>query len=312
MTATARVMVPVQIAPSMIGAGTTIPEPYTAGGEVAWVSGGTYTAGDERTSDGSIWLCRQAHNARTANPAADPVYWLRSRATARMSMFDDYTSTKARGTGSLTVVVVNSGFFNAIRVYGAEGDSCTITVRETPGGVITKQQTFDLFAQAAGLYELLFTALPKVDQAGLDDLPILPGAEVTITVTAAASGAVAIGDIKIGDWRNLTGDGDWGGTEYGARSERKTYTYREYAKDGSYTQVKRPGSRDVSCSVKLPAEQAMYADSVLGEIADVAVPFEASNLPHYGYLNTLGFVTGSIGPDNYGIATLSLNIKGNI
>lgn len=311
MTASVRVMVPVQIVPSMIGAGTTIPEPYTAGGEVAWVSGGTYAAGDEHTSNGAIWLCRQAHSARTALPGADPVYWLRSRATARMAMFDDYTSTKARGTGSLTVVV-NPGFFNAIRVYGAEGDSCTITVRETPGGTTAKQQTFDLFAQAAGLYELLFTVLPKVEQVGMDDLPILPGAEVTITVTAAGAGAVAIGDIKIGDWRSLTGDGDWGGAEYGSRSERKTYTYREYAKDGTYTQVKRPGSRDVSCSIKLPGDQAVYADAVLGEIADVAVPFEASNLPRYGYLNTLGFVTGSIGPDSYGIATLSLTIKGNI
>ena len=311
MTASARVMVPVQIVPSMVGAGTTIPEPYTASGEVAWVSGATYAAGDERTSNGAIWLCRQAHSARTALPAADPVYWLRSRATARMAMFDDYTSTKARATGSITVVV-NPGFFNGIRVYGAEGDSCTITVRDAPGGAVVATQTFDLFAQAAGLYELLFTVLPKVEQVGLDDLPVLPGAEVTITVTAAGAGAVAIGDIKIGDWRSLAGEGDWGGAEYGASSERKTYTYREYAKDGTYTQIKRPGSRDVTCSIKLPAEQAEYADAVLGEIADVAVPFEASNLPHYGYLNTMGFVTGSIGADIYSTATLSLNIKGNI
>ena len=311
MTASAKVMVPVQIVPSMIGSGTTIPEPDTANGEVAWVSGGTYAAADERTSNGAIWLCRQAHSARTALPEADPVYWLRLSATARMAMFDDYTSTKARATGSLTVVV-NPGFFNAIRVYGAEGDSCTIAVREAPGGTIVKQQTFNLFAQAAGLYELLFTVLPKVEQVGLDDLPVLPGAEVTITVTAVGAGAVAIGDIKIGDWRSLTGDGDWGGAEYGSRSERKSRTYREYTKDGQYTQIKRPGSRDVSCSIKLPGDQAVYADAVLGEIADVAVPFEASNLPRYGYLNTLGFVTGSIGPDSYSIATLSLNIKGNI
>lgn len=306
-----RVMVPIKITPSMLLAGTTVPEPNTANGEVAWVSGGTYTAGDLRTSAGSVWLCRLDHTGRTALPAVDGVYWLRDGPTDRMAAFDDYTSTKATGTGSLTVVV-NPGFFNAIRVYGAEGDSCTITVRETPGGVIAKQQTFDLFAQAAGFYELLFTVLPKVEQVGLDDLPILPGAEITITVTAVGAGAVAIGDIKIGDWRSLTGDGDWGGADYGARSERKTYTYREYAKDGTYTQVKRTGSRDVTCSIRLPGDQAMYADAVLGEIADVAVPFEASNLPRYGYLSTLGFVTGSISPESFSVASLNLTIKGNI
>ena len=306
-----RVMVPIKITPSMLLAGTTVPEPNTANGEVAWVSAGTYTAGDLRTSAGSVWLCRLDHTGRTALPAVDGVYWLRDGPTDRMAAFDDYTSTKARGTGSLTVVVT-PGFFNSIRVYGAEGDSCTITVRETPGGVIAKQQTFDLFAQAAGFYELLFTVLPKVEQVGMDDLPILPGAEITITVTAVGAGAVAIGDIKIGDWRSLTGDGDWGGADYGARSERKTYTYREYAKDGTYTQVKRTGSRDVTCSIRLPGDQAMYADAVLGEIADVAVPFEASNLPRYGYLSTLGFVTGSISPESFSVASLNLTIKGNI
>lgn len=307
----ARVMVPVKIAAAMLKAGTTVPEPNTANGEVAWVSGGTYAAGDARTSNGSIWLARQAHSARTALPEVDGAYWIRTGPTDRMAPFDDYTSTKARGTGSLGYVI-QPGFVGAVKVYGPEGDTCTITVRDSPGGTVVKTQTFSLFAQAAGLYELLFTNLPMVDQVGMDDLPILPGAEVTITVEAAGGAAVAIGDIKLGDWRQLIGDSELGGVEYGARTERKSYTYREYASDGTYTTVKRGSSRDVSCSVKLSGDQAMYADAVLGEILDVAVPFEASDLPRYGYLNTLGFVTGSISPDSYGIASLQLNIKGNI
>ena len=185
-------------------------------------------------------------------------------------------------------------------------------MRDAPGGAVVATQTFDLFAQAAGLYELLFTVLPGVDQVGLDDLPILPVSELTVTVNAAGAGAVAIGDIKVGDWRQLIGDSKFGGMEYGARSERKTYTYREYAKDGTYTTVQRSASRDVSCSVKLEGDSALYADAVLGEIIDMAVPFEASSLPRYGYLNTLGFVSGSISPDSYGVASLNLNIKGNI
>lgn len=306
-----RVMVPIKITPSMLLNGTTVPEPNTANGEVAWVSAGTYTAGDLRTSAGSVWLCRLDHTGRTALPEADGAYWLRSGPTDRMAAFDDYTSTKAKGTGSLTYVI-QPGFYGAVRVYGLNGDSCTITVRDAPGGTVVKAQTFDLFAQAAGLYELLFTVLQPVDAVGVDDLPILPNAELTVTVNAAGAGAVAIGDIKVGDWRNLIGDSDWGGVEYGARAERKTYTFREYAKDGTYTTVKRSSSRDVSCSIKLDAEQALYADAVLGEIIDMAVPFEASDLPRYGYLNTLGFVSGAISPDSYNAATINLTIKGNI
>lgn len=310
MTA-ARVMVPIKITPAMLLAGTTVPEPNTANGEVAWVSAGSYTAGDLRTSAGSVWLCRQTHTGRTALPAVDGAYWLRDGPTDRMAAFDDYTSTKATGTTALTYVI-QPGFYGAVRVYGLQGDSCMITVKDTPGGTVVKTQTFDLFAQAAGFYELLFTVLPGVEQVGLDDLPILPGAELTVTVTAVGAGAVAVGDIKVGDWRQLIGDSAWGGTEYGARSERKSYTYREYAKDGTYTTIQRSGSRDVSCSVKLAGDSALYADAVLGEIIDMAVPFEASGMSRYGYLNTLGFVSGSISPDSYGVASLNLNIKGNI
>ena len=68
----------------------------------------------------------------------------------------------------------------------------------------------------------------------------------------------------------------------------------------------------MSCRVVLDADQAMYADAILGEILDIAVPFEASNLPRYGYLNTLGFVAGTLRADNWALTSLTLTIKGNI
>lgn len=314
MTAiSARVMVPVRVVSDMVLAGSTVPEPNEASGEMAWLASGAYTAGDERTAAGSVWLCRQDHEGRTATPDTDLAYWLRIGPTERMAPFDDYTATKARAMGTISYEILTS-FVGAVRVYGAVGDTCTITVRDGPGGAVLKTQTFALFSQAAGFYELLYTMLPPIEQVGMDDLPIRPGTTVTVTVTAGdgTNAPVAIGDIKLGDWRSLIGDSAWGGAEYGASAERKSYTYREYAKDGTYSTVLRPGSRDVSCSVKLSGDQAMYADAVLGEILDLAVPFQASDLPRYGYLNTLGFVTGSISPDSFGVATLQLHIKGNI
>ena len=81
---------------------------------------------------------------------------------------------------------------------------------------------------------------------------------------------------------------------------------------GTYKSVRRAGSRDVTCSIKISAEQAMNADAILGEIIDTAVPFEASGLPQYGYLNTLGFVTGSIRADSHGTTSINLKVEGNI
>lgn len=311
MTTGARVMVPVTITDSMILAGTSIAEP--AASETAWVSGGTYTLGQERirTTTHRVYECVQASSGRTTLPEADPAFWQDTRPTLRWAPFDDYSNTKALTVTSLTYVL-QPGFVNALGLYALEGSAYSLTIKDAPGGTVLRTETGDLYAQAAGFYELLFTPLLQLDQISFDGLPLSPTTEITVTISAAPGGAVAVGTIKAGDWRWLMGDGAFGGTQYGAESERKSYTYREFAFDGTYRTVKRPSTRDVRASVVIDADQAMYADAILGEIIDTAVPFEASNLPRYRYLNAVGFVSGSVQADSYGITTLNLTIKGTI
>lgn len=311
MNASARVMVPVKIANTMIAAGTTVPEPNTANGEVAWVASGSYAVDDLRTSNGSVYSCARAHSGRTARPEADPGYWLRKGPTDRTAPFDDYSATKSRGKGAITFVLT-PGFINGVSVYGPEGATYSLVVRNAPGGDVIREQHGDLYAQAAGFWELLFAPLPALEKISMDSIPIAPNAEVAVTIQSPGDGAVAVGDIKVGDWRQLIGDASFGGTEYGAEAQRKSYTYRQFNEDGTYRQVPRGNARDVSCRVVLSAEQAMYADAILGEIIDTAVPFEASGLARYGYLNTLGFVMGSIRADNWGVTSLNLTVKGSI
>ena len=311
MTTSARVMVPIDVTASMIKAGTTIPEPDLANGEVAWASGGSFSVNDERTYNGSVWGCKLAHTGRSTAPDVDSNYWYRVGPTNRMAPFDDYSNTKVVSTGSLTYVVW-PGFLNGLAIYGMEGSSYSIVVRDGPGGSVMREWAGDLYSQAAGLYELLFSTLAKTEQLSFDDIPLSPAAEVVITITAAPAGRVAIGTIKFGDWRQFIGEGTFGGAQYGAESNRKSRTLREYNPDGTYKIVRRATSRDVSCSIVISAEQAMVADAILGEIIDTAVPFEASGLPQYGYLNTLGFVTGSIRADSYGTTSINLKVEGNI
>ena len=308
----ARVLVPVKIAASNIVTGTTIAEPDTAAGEVVWVSAGTYALDDLRTYSGSVWSCVKAHTGRTALPDVDPVHWLRKGPTNRMAPFDDYRSTIASATTSLTYVL-QPGFCNGVSLWQMEGDTYTITVKDAPGGVVVASKTGDLYAQAAGFYELLFAPLPKIESVSLDSIPLVPTAEVTITVSAAASNRVSIGAIKLGDWRQFIGSGEWGGTSYGASSGRQSYTYREYNADGTLKRViPRGHRRDVRCTVSVSAEEAMYADAILAEIIDTAVVFEASDLPRYGYLNTLGFLSAEMTAENFALTRIDINLKGNI
>jgi len=311
MTVKARVMVPIDVTASMLKAGTSIPEPDAAKGEVAWAASVSQAVGNLRTFNGSVWRCSLAHTGRTATPDLDSGYWSREGPTNRMAPFDDYSNTKVVATGSLTYVV-QPGFLNGLAVYGMEGSAYSIVVREAPGGAIARSWSGDLYSQAAGLYELLFSPLLQTEQLSFDDIPLSPAAEVTVTVSSAPGGRVAIGTIKLGDWRQFVDGGQPGGTRQGAESTRKTYTLRKYNFDGTYTITRRAKSRDVTCSIVVHPDQAMQADAIMGEVEDRAVPFEASGLPKYGFLNTLGFVTGSIRADSAGTATINLKIEGNI
>lgn len=311
MTASARVMVPIEITASMLRTGTSIPEPDTANGEVAWVSGAAQVVGNKRTYNGSVWACSTAHSGRTATPDLDSKFWYRDGPTNRMAPFDDYSNTEVVSTGSMTYVI-RPGFANGLAVYGMEGSNYSVIVRDGSGGPVVREWGGDLYSQAAGFYELLFSELTKTEQVSFDGIPLTPNAEVTINVSAAPGGRVAIGTIKLGDWRQFIGEGKFGGAQYGAEATRKSYTLKTYNFDGTYKIVRRASARDVNCSIVISAEQAMYADAILGDIMDVAVPFEACGLPRYGYLNTVGFVTGSIRADSFGETSINLKVEGTI
>lgn len=308
---TARVLVPLLIADATFGAGTSIVEP--AAGETAWVSAGSYTLGDERirATTHRVYEAVQTHTGRTALPELDEAYWKEIRPTLRWAPFDDYSNTKAKTVTTLTYVL-NPGFLNGLALYGLEGESITITVKTGPGGTVVYTYTGELYEQAVGLYELLFSPLRQLTQISFDDIPLTPASEVTITITAGAGLTVAVGTIKIGDWRPFKGNGVMGGAQWGAEADRTSYTFRQYNPDGTYKTIKRASSRDLRVSVRVNAAESMYADALLAEVADVAVPFEATNFDNYAFLNTLGFVSGTIRADDYGTTSLNLTVKGTI
>lgn len=308
---TARILVPLQVTASMLAAGTSIAEPDTARGEVAWVASASYTVDQLRTYEGSVYSCVKAHTGSAVVPPSDAINWLRFGPSNRMAAFDDYTTTRSVGVTSITYVL-RPGFFNGLRLDGLEGAAMSATLKDAPGGVVVWSWTGDLYDQAVGLYELLFQPLRPLRTVSFDGLPISPAPELTITISASTGVAVGVGSVMAGDWRPLAGDGAFGGAQYGASMARKSYTYWDEKADGTYSLIRRPSRRDVNCSVVIDANQAMYSDALLDEIQDRLVVFEASGLPRYGYLNTAGFVSGSISATNYVTTNLDLTIKGSI
>lgn len=310
MTTRARVLVPIIITESMITS-CTIAEPDTASGETLWVASGTYASGAEkcRTQTHVIYECVQAHTGRTQPPEADAAFWKEKRPSNRWAPFDDYANTQATAVTSLTYVL-QPGFLNGLDLSGLVGTAYSVSIKDSPGGTVIYTRSGDLYEQASGLYELLFSPLNQRTQISFDDVPLAPSAEVTITITNTGGQPVGIGTIKPGDWRQFLGDGAFGGTQYGASSDLINYSYRKYYPDGSYATVKRLASTDVNCTVTIDSRQAMYVAAIREQIKDVAVPFEAVGLAQYDYLKVTGFVTLSMTADSCGVTSLKINVKG--
>ncbi len=306
----AGILVPIQITEEMLKSGTTLPA--LAPGEVAWVASAVYAVDDLRIYKGGVYSCVREHSARTSTPDVDPKYWLYKEPSMRMLAFDDYGYTVTRTTGEL-VYVIQPGFFSGIDLDNLEGDYAEITVRDAPGGIVIKHYEADLYAQALGLYELLFTPLAPLRKLSLSGIETYPEAELTIRITSGSSenpGPVGVGRITIGDWRTLLGTSLRGGVEWRPSVELKTYTHFEEQEGGSIKVTVRPSGVNVTCQVLVDADEAAAAVDLLLSVLRKPVAFIGTDIGKYSYINTYGFISATASPADVKDATFSLKIKG--
>ena len=242
-------------------------------------------------------------------PGTDGTKWLRVGPSNRMAPFDDELNTRAVATGSMTYVL-RPGFFTGLALWGLQGDHLTVRIYEQPGGPVVEEYDADLYDQAAGLYELLFMQLRQRTRHYMRNLPLYPDAEVRITLSATGGGQVAVGLISIGHWDTLLGGGDFGGVEYGATAEVKSYSYRKVADDGTVTRKRRGSATNVDCSVVIDAEEANRAVELLHQVQGRPVAFIASGLPRYDYLSGFGDISGSATPQSFVHSILKIRIEG--
>lgn len=235
----------------------------------------------------------------------------------RWAPFDLYTSTAVKAVTSFTYVL-SPGFFNALSFYGLVGLSLEITVKNAPSGAViypvggTGPQVIDLFEQAAGLYELLFTPLRQINRVVVKDIPIHPTSELTVKVVSGTGDPVAMGMLNIGDYRSLISSQIFGGTEYGATADPKSYSYIKYFEDGTQQIVRRGSATDMRGSVIMPAQDATAAVDIVRGVLDVPVSCIATDARGYDYLNVFGLLSGSAeasGPEH---SKFSFTVKGSI
>ena len=301
------ILMPLTITSAMLSS-STLAEP--AASETAWVSAGTYVAGDKRIRTGThrVYNCILGHTGRTALPEDDTTYWEDYDPTLKWAPFDSYVSTPASLASPLTYVML-PGFFDAISMYGLTGTGVTITHKATAGGTVLETRTISLYAESLGMYEYLFGPKNPKSKIVETGFALRPASEVTISVTG--TGTVSLGMCNIGSYRSLVSD--WGGTQYGASVEPVTTSrITTDATTGKVTIKRGNAATGLRASVALPLADANYALQSVQEVLDVPVSWIATGATGYEGLNVFGLGSANLsyaGPD---LVQLNINVKGMI
>lgn len=304
------VLIPLDITPAAIKAGTSIPVIDTARGETAWVAGSAFAAGIANVNfEGSLYTAVAASTG--VQPGTNPYKWRRTGPSNFMAAFDDRLNTKAQSTGQLKFVL-QLPFFTGIALWGLVGDQLDIKIFDKSGAepVLIKHESNDLYEQALGLYELLFMPLRQRTKHYMRNLPLYPDAEVHITITSAGNGPVAVGLISIGHWDTLLGTAGVGGVEWAPTAAVKTYSTRTPNPDGSVERVRRGSATNVSCTVEIAIDEANRAMDLLHQVQGKPVAFIAVGMPRFDFLNGFGDLSGEASPVNAVKAKLKINMEG--
>ena len=295
----------------MIGAGTTVAEP--AAGETAWVSAGTYALADRRirSTTHRVYEAVQAHTGRTALPEADPLYWLDVGPTQMMAPFDTYTSTVSLSATSQTWVIT-PGYFNALALYAMQGTHLDVSIKDAPGGAVIYSLSQSLLQPVSGYYAWAFVPRRVITKLLLQDLPIRPNAELTITISAGTGEPVGIGMCTLGDLSPLlSNEAPWGGLQWKPTVEPVSYSYVGNNSDGTLKIVPRPSSTNLHLSVQLPLAYADYAVEELQSVLNVPVTWVVPNAPGF-QLFEFGIGSGVMSYDNLAEATFAITVTGTI
>lgn len=308
-----KILLPTKITEAMIGAGTTIPSVDSDAGEVAWVASSAYVVNDERVYEGAIYACVKDHTGSTKTPNIDFVNWLFKQPTNRMSPFDEYLYTKAQSVGGFTYVL-DPGFITGFAMYGIEADKFNFKYYSEPGGEILVERSGDLWEQAFGLWEYLFSNLQKETKWTSPALPMRPSGQIVVSLTRNQPDVIAaVGWIGVGQWRSWNApNSSNSGVQYGIEVTPKSYSYFKRNDDGTYKRNPGRTAKIVSGTAIIPSAMAPSVEDVLRKIIDIPVAVDFSNQAKYSHLSTVGFLTGSVSTDSWPISSVNFKIEGNV
>ena len=294
-----RVLKPLKVTSAML-VSTTATE-----SAAAWVSGTTYAVGQtvKRTTTQRLYR-RVIAGAGTVAPELDSAAWVDGGPTNDWAMFDVENFTVTTGPPVLTVVL-NMGFFNAVYLSGLSGTALDITVRESPGGAVISTYSESLTTRVVNdWYDYFFAPFVQKKDVTLQNIPLAPTAQLTVTITAdtaATCASLDVGSMFL-----------FGGTEQGAKAKLKSYSTVKPDVFGKLTTVKRYSAKTMSARVFMELSNAIAAQAVLDDLDAVNAIWIATTVDAYGPLRVRGIADGELSFEVQNTCYLNLTVTGTI
>lgn len=189
---------------------SSIPEPDTAQGEVAW-SAGVYTIGSRVVRSNAIYEV-VADPSTTDDPLvgvdATPATWVYISPSNRYRMFDQANNT-ASVSDDLTVEITPVSLINSIACFNVNCSNITVTVYDVPGNIVyTNEITMRDRPNVNGWYNYYYSGFSVINKLVLLDIPptTLGKVKVEFFGSGASVGTMIIGkQVMVGDAQYGTG-----------------------------------------------------------------------------------------------------------
>lgn len=307
------VLVPVTMTDAMLSS-STVAEP--ASGEVAWNAATNYAIGQEAylASTHRVYtnLVGGINGTSPELALTGPIpRWLDTRATRRWLAFDSLVSTQSYVTTPLTYVLL-PGMVNAFAMYGLDGTTVTVSIKDAPGGTVVFSATYDLTEPPLDYYDYYFGRIKQLTKLLVRDLVPYANPELTITVSAGVGVTTKVGVIIFGDLRTLLESGSIGGTLAGGKAKPVTNSYITTDEFGETTIVRRSKATDMEINVLVPTSDADAALTTLQDVLDVPAAWIASDVAGFAGLNVFGLASGDVSYDGPVHSMITINVKGFI
>jgi hypothetical protein len=274
--------------------------------EADWTAG-TYALGVKRVQDNQVYevvATPDTTSEPVAGAAADPPTWVRLGWSNQYRMFRDGRDSYSSRDESIDVTLNFDEVITTLGALGLQGVSATLTVVDSVEGTVYDETVSLVDIGVGDWWEYFFSPYEFNDTAIFDDIPPYAGADINLSVDAAAADDEARAGRVIAGYEKPLGV-----TNYGTSVSILDYSTKERDGFGNLTIVPRRTVRLVDYQVVVPTSNVDFVIRGLERISSTPTLFIGD--PLYSSSVTFGVYRDfSQGIDAPSISDLTIQVEG--